>query len=174
MQFAYYTAGQGFHLAPKIFLGFALQGVLFGRVAGEVGNYRMSALKVEHLENGVVGGLILPLDDGVVHAALFDRHVVFKHRLAVQPNPRIGGRGNGNLNVRVIPNVLVDLFGVVGAKPQLPVLLKAEHKRAALCLSVVANGRKVLNRIFLQKFYYFIHGKIPPKNIPKHFTCLAL
>jgi len=43
--------------------------------------------QIEHLEDGVVGSLVLALDDGVLDAHLFGSPVVLKHRLAAEPNP---------------------------------------------------------------------------------------
>ena len=72
-----------FHPAPKIGMFFLLQIVLLGRIAGEIGDHRMGVRQIEHLKNGIVGGLVLPLDDGVLDAHLLDSHVVLKNCLAV-------------------------------------------------------------------------------------------
>ena len=61
-----------------------LQAVYLGRVAGKVRDDGAGALQAEYLKNGVVGGLVLALDDGVIHAHLLDRPVVGKHRLAAR------------------------------------------------------------------------------------------
>ena len=117
----------------------------------------MELLQIKHLKDGIVGGLVLALDDGVVHAALLDSQVVLKHRLAVQTDPGIAGAGHGNLHIGVGLHILVDIFLVVGAEPQLAVLLKAEHEGAALGLSVTAHSGQILNRVGSQKFNDFLH-----------------
>src|SRR5699024_12482432 len=46
----------------------SLQVVLLGRIAGEVGDHRVSVLQIEHLEDGVRRLAVLALDDGVLDA----------------------------------------------------------------------------------------------------------
>ena len=136
-----------------------LQIILLRRVAGEVGNDRMGILQIEHLENGIRGFSILPLDDGVLDAHLLGGHVIFKDRLAVQTNPRIGRTGNRDFNIGIGLHVLVDILGVVGTEPQLAVHLAGKHEGAALGLAVTAHSGQILYGIFLQKGYDFIHDK---------------
>ena len=119
----------------------------------------MGLLQIEHLEDGIVGGLVLALDDGVVHAALLDGHVVLKHDLAVQADPGIAGAGNSDLYIGVGLHILVDILLVVGAEPQLAVLLKAKHEGAALGLPVTAHSGQILNRVGSQKFNNFFYDK---------------
>ena len=74
---------------------------------------------------------------------------VLENSLACKTNPGIGRRRNGNLNFRICQHVLVNILGVVGAEPQLAILLKAEHEWAAFGLAVTAYGCQILNGIFL-------------------------
>ena len=64
---------------------------LIGRIAGEVGDHTVRIIQIEHLKDGIVRGPVLALDDGIVHAAFLDCHVVLEHRLTVQTNPGIAG-----------------------------------------------------------------------------------
>lgn len=121
----------------------------------------MGVFQVEHLEDRVGSFAVLPLDDGVLDAHLLGGHVVLKHSLAVQTDPRIGGTGNGNFDVGVLLHILVDFLLVVGAEPQLSVHLTGKHERAALGLTVTAYGGEILYGIFLQKFYDFVHDEYP-------------
>ena len=107
------TAGQGFHLAPKIFIG-RLFLELVRRIAGEVGDYAVWIFRVEHLKGRVVSGLIISLDNGILQRSLFDGLVVHKDGLATQANPLIGRGGNADLNVGIRLQLLVDLFEVAG------------------------------------------------------------
>ena len=156
-------------IPPKRPVGAWLQAVLLGRVAGEVGDHPVGAPQIEHLEDGVVGGLVLALYNGVLHAHLLDRHIVLKHGLPAEPNPGVGGAGHGDLNVGVGLHVLVDLLGAVGAEPQPAVPLPGEHEGAALGLAVPAHGGQVLDRILIQKFHDFVHDKLPPKVFAKRW-----
>ena len=45
-----------------------LQVILLGRIAGKIGNHRMSVLQVEYLKNGVGGLAILTFDNGILDA----------------------------------------------------------------------------------------------------------
>ena len=65
-------------------------------------------------------------------------------------------------------HVLVDVFGIVGAEPQLAVQLAGKHERTALGLAVAADGRKVLYGVFLQKLDNFIHDWFPPIEMMKN------
>ena len=123
----------------------------------------MGIRQIEHLEDGVVGGLILAFHDGVLDTHLLDSHIVLKHSLAVQPNPGKGGAGHGQLHVGIGLHILVDILLIVGAEPQLAVLLPGEHKGAALGLSIPAHGSQVLDRVLGQEFYDFVHNRLPPK-----------
>ena len=115
----------------------------------------MGFFQIEHLKDGIVGSLVLALDDGIVHAALFYCHVVLERGLAVQADPGIAGAGHGELHIGVGLHILVDILLVIGAEPQLAVLLKAEHEGAALGLSIPAHGGQILNGIGGQKFNDF-------------------
>ena len=147
--------------------GLVLQAVLLGRIAGEVGDHRVGIRQVKHLEDGVVGGLILALDDGVLDAHLLDGHVVLKGRLPAEADPRVGGAGHGDLDVGVGLHVLVDLLSAVGAEPQLAVLLPGEHEGAALGLTVPAHGGQVLHGVLVQEFHDFVHDVLPPNQFLK-------
>ena len=62
------------------------------------------------------------------------------------------------------------LRGNIGA--ELAALLKAEHKRAALGLSVTAHGGQILNRVGSQKFNDFFHNRT--SNVFYSLTCALL
>ena len=117
----------------------------------------MGIFQIEHFKGRVVGGLIISLDNGILQRSLFDGLVVHKDGLAAQTNPLIGGGGNADLNVGICLQLLVDFLEVAGVEPQLTILLEAEHKGAALGLSVQANGGEILNGVFLQKLGDFFH-----------------
>ena len=117
----------------------------------------MRIFQIEHLKDGIVGVLVLTLDNRIVHAAFLNCHVVLKHRLAMQPNPGVAGAGDGHLHIGISLHILVYILGVVGAEPELAVLLEAEHKGTALGFSVTANGGEILNGVFLQKLGDFFH-----------------
>ena len=127
------------------------------RIAGEVGNHAVRIFQIEHLKDGIVGVLVLTLDNRIVHATFLNCHVVLKHRLAMQPNPGVAGAGDGHLHIGISLHILVYILGVVGAEPELAVLLEAEHKGTALGFSVTANGGEILNGVFLQEFNDFFH-----------------
>ena len=128
------------------------------RLAGEIGDDTVGVFQIKDLEDGVRGLAVLALHDGVLQAHLFGGHVVCKDRLAMQPQPGVLRAGDGNFNVGVDLHVLVHLFGVVGAEPELAVQLAGEHKGAALSAAVPADGGQVLHRVGGQKFYDFFHG----------------
>ena len=132
----------------------------------------MGIIQIEHLKDGIVGGLVLAFDDGIVHAALLDGHVVLKHSLAVQTDTGIAGAGHGDLHIGIGLHILVDIFLVVGAEPQLAVLLKAEHEGAALGLSVTAHSGQILNRVGGQKFNDFFNEST--SNVFYSLTCALL
>ena len=77
----------------------------------------------------------------------------------MQTNPCVFRAGNGDLHLRVLLHILVDVLGVVGAEPQLAVQFASEHKRAALCLTVTTDGSQILHGVGIQKFNDFIHDK---------------
>lgn len=118
----------------------------------------MGVFQVENLKDGVRGLAVLSLHDGVGETHFFGSHVVCKDGPAMQPQPGVLRAGDGNLNVGVDLHVLVHLFGVVGAEPQLTVQLAGEHERTALGASVPADGGQILHRVGGQKFYDFFHG----------------
>ena len=128
------------------------------RLAGEVGDDAVGVFQVENLKDGVRGLAVLSLHDGVGETHFFGSHVVCKDGLAMQPQPGVLRAGDGNFNVGVDLHVLVHLFGVVGAEPELAVQLAGEHKGAALSAAVPADGGQVLHRVGVQKFYDFVHG----------------
>lgn len=64
-------------------------------------------------------------------------------------NARIAGTGYRNLHIGIFLHILVNVLGVVGAEPQLAILLKAEHEWAAFGLAVTAYGCQILNGILL-------------------------
>ena len=138
---------------------------LVGRVAGEVGDHAVGVVQVEHLKDGVGSGLILALHDGVADAHFLGSHVVLEDGLAVEPNPGVGGAGNGDLNLGVLLHILVDVLLVVGAEPQLAVQFACEHEGAALCLAVTTDGSQILHRVGIQKFYDFVHDKYLQKLV---------
>lgn len=70
-------------------------------IAGKIGDHTMGICKVEYFKNRIVRSLVLPFDNRVVHAAFLDGHVVLKHGLARQANPRILRGRNRHLNLRV-------------------------------------------------------------------------
>ena len=117
----------------------------------------MRIFQIEHLKDGIVGVLVLTLDNRIVHAAFLNCHVVLKHRLAMQPNPGVAGAGAGHLHIGISLHILVYILGVVGAEPELAVLLEAEHKGTALGFSVTASGGEILNGVFLLKLGDFFH-----------------
>ena len=132
---------------------------LVGRIAGEVGDHAVGVVQVEHLKDGVGSGLILALHDGILDAHFLGSHVVLEDGLAVEPDPSVGGAGNGDLNLGVLLHILVDVLPVVGAEPQLAVQLACEHEGAALCLAIAAHGCQILHGICIQKFNDFVHNK---------------
>ena len=118
----------------------------------------MGILQIEHLKDGVGSLAVLALHDGVCDAHLLGGHVVFKHSLAMQTEPCVLRAGNGDLDVGVCLQVLVNILLVVGAEPQLAVQLTGKHEGMALGLAVTAYGGQILHRVCVQKFYDFIHG----------------
>lgn len=130
-----------------------------GRIAGEVGDQAVGCFQIEHLEDGVIGGLVLALDDGVCHAGFLDSHVVLEHSLAMEPDPGKVGRGHADLDLRICLHIQVHVLGAVGAEPQLAALLQAEHEGAALGLAVTAYGSQILDGVGLQKSNDFFHNK---------------
>ena len=135
LRFADFTAGQGFHLAPKM-LNCANFLELVGRVAGEVSVNAVGIRQIEHLKDGIGSLAVLTLHDGVLDAHFLGSHIILEHSLAMQTDPCIFRAGNGDLHLRVFLHILVDVLLVVGAEPQLAVPFAGEHKRAALCLAV--------------------------------------
>ena len=75
----------------------------------------------------------------------------------MQTEPCVLRAGNGDLDVGVCLQVLVNILLVVGAEPQLAVQLTGKHEGTALGLAVTANGGQILHRVCVQKFYDFIH-----------------
>ena len=75
----------------------------------------------------------------------------------MQTEPCVLRAGNGDLDVGVCLQILVNILLVVGTEPQLAVQLAGEHEGAALCLAVAAYGGQILYRVCVQKFYDFIH-----------------
>ena len=100
----------------------------------------MGIIQIEHLKDGVGGLAVLTLHDGVLDAHFLGGHVVLEHSLAVQTDPCVFRAGNGDLHLRVLLHILVDVLGVVGAEPQLAVQFASEHEGAALCLAVTTDG----------------------------------
>ena len=111
----------------------------------------MRILKIKYLEDRIVSGLILAFYDRIAHAGFLHCHVILKHRPAVQADPLVCGRRYGNLNLRILLHIKVNVLRVVGAEPELFIHLKAEHERAALRLAVTAYGCQILYRIRLQE-----------------------
>ena len=59
------------------------------RVAGEIGDAAVGIVQIEPLENGVVGGRVPALCDGVGDAHFLGGAVILKHGLAIQPDPGV-------------------------------------------------------------------------------------
>lgn len=129
------------------------------RVAGEVRDDTVRGGEVKDLEDGIVGGLVLCADDGIVQAGFFDGAIVLKYGFAVQTEPGIGRVGYRDFDFGVCPHVQVDLFLVVGAEPQLPLVFQAEHERTAFGFTVAADSGQILDGICGQEFYNFVHEK---------------
>ena len=127
------------------------------RLAREVGYDAVRRFQIEHLEDRIIGGIVLPLHDRVLHTHLLCCHIVFENGSAMQPEPCIRGARHRYLDLRVCLHVLVDFLRVVGAEPQPAVELACEHERAALRLAVAAYRCQILYRIFVQEFCYFFH-----------------
>ena len=119
------------------------------RVAGEVSNHTMRIFQIENLEDRIVSGLVLSFYDRVVHAAFLNSHVVLKYGLTGKTNPCIFWRRYRNFNLWILLLVFVNILLVIGAEPQLAILLKAEHKRTAFCLTVTTYGCEILYRVCL-------------------------
>ena len=75
----------------------------------------------------------------------------------MQTEPCVLRAGNGDLDVGVCLQILVNILLVVGAEPQLAVQLTGKHEGTALGLAVTAYGGQILHRVCVQKFYDFIH-----------------
>lgn len=133
--------------------------VFFRRIPGKVRDDGVRVFEIEHRENGIISGLILPFDDGIVHTAFLYRTVVLEHSPAVEPDPCKSGAGNRDLDGGVCLKVLVDVLLAVGAKPEFPVLLETEHEGAAFWFAVAADGCKVLDWVFGQEFDDFVHDE---------------
>ena len=117
----------------------------------------MRIFQIEHFKGRVVSGLIISLDNGILQRSLFDGLIVHKDSLATQTDPLIGRGGNADLDIGIGLQLLVNFLEVAGVEPQLAILLEAEHKGAALSLTVKANGGEILNGVFLQKLGDFFH-----------------
>ena len=117
----------------------------------------MRIFQIEHFKGRVVSGLIISLDNGILQRSLFDGLIVHKDSLATQTDPLIGRGGNADLDIGIGLQLLVNFLEVAGVEPQLAILLEAEHKGAALGLTVKANGGEILNGVFLQKLGDFFH-----------------
>ena len=131
----------------------------------------MGLIQIEHLKDGVICGLILTLDDGIIHAPLFYSPVILKHGLAAQADPGILWAGNRNLYIGVGLHILIDILPVVSAEPQFAILFKAEHKGTALGLSIASHSGQILNGVGRQKFNNFFH--IIPSCFLQLDLCLA-
>ena len=77
----------------------------------------------------------------------------------MEADPGVGGAGHSDLDLRVGLHILVHVFLIVGAEPQLALLLEQEHEGTALGLAVTAHGGQILHRVFLQKFNDFFHDE---------------
>lgn len=100
----------------------------------------MGILQIEHLKDRVICGLVLTLDNGVVHAAFLDTLIVLEDSLAMKTDPCIFGRRYGYFDLGICKHILINILCIIGAEPELSVLLEAEHERTALCLSVTSYG----------------------------------
>ncbi len=145
--------------ASKIAIFCLISLELVGRVSGEVSDNAVGIIQIEHLKDGVGGLAVLALHDGVLDAHFLGGHVILEHSLAVETNPRIVRAGNGDLHLRVLLHIFVDILLVVGAEPQLAVQLTGKHEGTALGLAVTADSGQILHRIGIQKFYDFVHDK---------------